>query len=162
MKFIKSHKTAIVITTICLILVVLAGVAFYKLMFPSNAEDANGDRLVNAPEVDQAIIEQILGGIKENKGVVSATYNKNVRILKFIIDTKDMKLNNAKKLVSVIENKLNNEVLEYYDIEVFLTQENGKDYPCIGYRAKGIDTKDTKEEDKHVFKWSYNGVGKNE
>lgn len=152
MDFIKSHKMALGVGAVCLVLLVLAGSAFYKLMFPSNAENANGQRLSNAKEVDQAIIEQILGEIKENKDVVSATYNKNIRILKFFIDTTSMKLEDAKKLADVITSKLNSEVLDYYDIEVFLTQKDNKEYPSIGTHAKGGTE----------FVWSYNGVDKDE
>ena len=152
MNFIKKHKIAIIVFTICLILFVIASITMYKLMFPSN-EDINGDRTIGDPGVDSAVIAKILGELKENKIVVDATYNKNVRILKFFIDTKEKtKLDKAKKLTDIIYDNLNEDVRSYYDIEVYLTQKNNENYPAIGYCFKGND----------YFSWNYNGVGKDE
>jgi len=151
MNFIKSHKVASVIVLICLILFVVAGMAFYKMMFPSSADDVNGDRLVNAVAVDEAVVNQIISELEKSDEVSKVTYNKNVRILKFFITTKEgTKLDSAKKLPKVIQEKLSSEVLKYYDVEVFLKQDNNDEYPAIGYLFKG--SKD----------FSWNGVGKNE
>ena len=60
MNFIKEHKIAIIVISVCLILIILAGLSISKMMFPSSAEDINGDRLVNAVAVEPEKINQIL------------------------------------------------------------------------------------------------------
>lgn len=138
MNFIKSHKIACGVVLICLILFVVAGMAFYKMMFPSSADDANGDRLVDAVNVDEAVVNQIIGEIEKNEHVLSAKYIKNVRIVKFIITTKEgNEAIKSRGLTSIITDKLSDEVLGYYDVEVYITQENNIKDSTIGYLFKG-------------------------
>lgn len=140
MNFIKEHKIAIIVISVCLILIILAGLSISKMMFPSSAEDINGDRLVNAVAVEPEKINQILTELKGKSSVIDATYNKNVRILKFFISFKsDTKLEDAKKLTSIITSNLTNDILNYYDIEVFLEADNNE-FPAIGQCFKGKKT----------------------
>lgn len=140
MNFIKEHKIAIIVISVCLILIILAGLSISKMMFPSSAEDINGDRLVNAVAVEPEKINQILTELKGKSSVIDATYNKNVRILKFFISFKsDTKLEDAKKLTSIIASNLTNDILNYYDIEVFLEADNSE-FPAIGQCFKGEKT----------------------
>ena len=109
MNFIKEHKIAIIVISVCLILIILAGLSISKMMFPSSAEDINGDRLVNAVAVEPEKINQILTELKGKSSVIDVTYNKNIRILKFLISFKpDTKLEHAKKLTSIITSNLTN------------------------------------------------------
>ena len=140
MNFIKKHKIAIIVITICLILIILAGLSISKMMFPSSAEDINGDRLINAPLINQEDIDKVLTELKGKSSVVDATYNKNVRILKFFISFKsNTKLEDAKKITSIITSNLTNDILNYYDIEVFLEADNSE-FPAIGQCFKGEKT----------------------
>lgn len=140
MNFIKEHKIAIIVITVCLILIILAGLSISKMMFPSSAEDINGDRLINAPLINQEDIDKVLTKLKDKSSVVDATYNKNVRILKFFISFKsDTKLEDAKKITSIITSNLTNDILNYYDIEVFLEADNSE-FPAIGQCFKGEKT----------------------
>lgn len=140
MNFIKEHKIAIIVISVCLILIILAGLSISKMMFPSSAEDINGDRLVNAVAVEPEKITQILTELKGKSSVIDVTYNKNIRILKFLISFKpDTKLEDAKKLTSIITSNLTNDILNYYDIEVFLEADNSE-FPAIGQCFKGEKT----------------------
>lgn len=140
MNFIKEHKIAIIVISVCLILIILAGLSISKMMFPSSAEDINGDRLVNAVAVEPEKINQILTELKGKSSVIDVTYNKNIRILKFLISFKpDTKLEDAKKLTSIIISNLTNDILNYYDIEVFLEADNSE-FPAIGQCFKGEKT----------------------
>ena len=140
MNFIKEHKIAIIVISVCLILIILAGLSISKMMFPSSAEDINGDRLVNAVAVEPEKINQILTELKGKSSVIDVTYNKNIRILKFLISFKpDTKLEDAKKLTSIITSNLTNDILNYYDIEVFLEADNSE-FPAIGQCFKGEKT----------------------
>ena len=140
MNFIKEQKIAIIVISVCLILIILAGLSISKMMFPSSAEDINGDRLVNAVAVEPEKINQILTELKGKSSVIDVTYNKNIRILKFLISFKpDTKLEDAKKLTSIITSNLTNDILNYYDIEVFLEADNSE-FPAIGQCFKGEKT----------------------
>jgi len=146
MKFIKKHITAIVISIICIVLLVLVFIAVYSMFNPSNSKDIYGSRLDNEVIVSDSIISTIETKIKENDIVSSVTYNKNVRIIKFIIDVKDdTKVEDSYKLGSVILENLTDEILSYYDIEIYVTSNTDK-YPMIGYKSKNSET----------FSWTLN------
>lgn len=140
MNFIKNHKIAIIVITLCLILIVLALISVSKMMFPSSVDDINGNRLINEVYIDSNSIEKILSELKSKKSVTEVTYNKNVRILKFIITFEsNTKLKDAKKTTDVIISNLSSDVLDYYDVEVFLKADNDE-FPAIGQCFKGSKT----------------------
>jgi len=78
--------------------------------------------------------------------VNSVSYNKNVRILKFIINVKDdTKVEDSYKLGNIILENFSSSILGYYDVEVYITS-NSENYPVIGYCSKNAD----------AFTWSVN------
>ena len=89
MKFIKKHITAIIISIICIILMILVFIAVYSMFNPSNSKDIYGSRLDNEVIVSENVISSIETKLKKTSIVDSVTYNKKVRIMKFIIDVKD-------------------------------------------------------------------------
>ena len=64
MKFIKKNKTFVIVASICLVLILLMGFAVYRMFYPSNGS-VYGNRLENAPEIDNAVIEQIKNKIND-------------------------------------------------------------------------------------------------
>lgn len=139
MKFIKKNKTIVIVAIICLVLVILMGVAIYRMFYP-NSGSVYGDRLDNAPEIDNAVIEQIKNKIMENDYVEEVKYETNVAIMKFFISIKDgTKLKNAQKIGDIILDTLSTKVVSFYDIEVYLTNENDSSYPSIGYHSKNAE-----------------------
>jgi len=142
MKFIDKHKTVLIVSLICLILLVLASLAVYRMFYPSGDKSIYGDRLQDAPEVEANIIEEIKTEITNSGLVNEISYTKNVRVIKFIIDVKEnAKVMDAEGLSKIILNKLTTKVTTYYDIEIYLTQKNGEDtnYPAIGYHSKNAE-----------------------
>lgn len=137
MNFIKNHKIAVIVITLCLILIVLALISISKMMLPSSS-DINGNRLANEIYIDSDSIEKILNKLKSDDDVIDATYNKNIRILKFFITFEsNTKLEDAKKTSDIILSNLSNEILDYYDVEVFLSSES---FTAIGQCFKGSKT----------------------
>lgn len=136
MKFIEEHKTSLIITLVCIILFVLMFIAVYSMFNPTSDKSLYGGRLDNEVEVPSNIIDEIKNEISSSDIVNSTSYNKNVKILKFFIEVKDnTKIKDAQKLASIITDKLDKQVLSYYDIEVYF-KGNGDDYPAIGYHSK--------------------------
>ena len=139
MEFIKKHKAALIVTLICLILLLLAFFAIYRMFYPSNSESVYGDRLENAPEIDNAVIEQIKNDINDTGLVTDVRYETNVATMKFFIDVKsDTKLEEVQKIGDMIINTLSTKVVAFYDIEIFLDDPSdaNSSYPAIGYHSK--------------------------
>ena len=139
MDFIKKHKEALLVVLICLILMVLAGFAVYRMFYPSGDKSVYGDRLQGSPVVSDEVISSIKEKIIESKLVNEVDYENKVKILKFYIDVKSKtKVTKAQDLSKIILENLSTEILTYYDIEIYLTQSEGEDkeFPMIGYHSK--------------------------
>lgn len=132
MNFIKKHKIGIVISAVCLVLAILIIAAVYSMFNPGNSSRLDGELEVSTSEVDT-----IKSKLNESGIVNTVTYNKNIRIIKFIINVKDdTKVETAETLGDIISNNFNKEILSYYDIEIYITS-NTDSYPIIGYHSKG-------------------------
>ena len=137
MKFIKRHITAIIVTIIVLVLLVLAGFAVYRMFYPSNEKSVCGQR-GNGP----VITEEILSSIKDSELINTISYDLGLceTTIKVYIDVKDnVKIKDAQKLGEKIKENMTDEAIKFYDISVYLTQSAGefKEYPAIGYHSKG-------------------------
>lgn len=140
MKFIKEHKMGIIIGAICLILMVVLFLTVYSMFNPSNSKDIYGSRLDGEVTVSDSDVETVKSKLNESGIINSITYNKNVRIIKFIINVKDdTKVEDAQKVCNTILETFSKEILEYYDVEVYVTS-NLDSYPIIGYSSKNADT----------------------
>lgn len=152
MKFIKKHRMLIIILFVCIILFLLATLAVYRMFYPGKDKSIYGNRLAGAKEISNVEIEKIKDEILATKLVNNVTYNLNVVTMKFFIDVKDnTKIASAMTLSDIINKNLSNEIKEFYDIEIYLTQKEGKfvEYPAIGYKSKSANS----------FSWTINKVG---
>lgn len=149
MKFIKKHLTAIIIIFVCIVLLVLAAFAVYRMFYPSDNKSVYGDRLNNAPDIDSLAITKIKEEILATELVETFEYELNVKTMKFYIDVKQTtKINKAQDLSDIIIENLSEEVTNFYDISIYLTQKTKEypEYPAIGYHSKGAK----------VFNWVIN------
>lgn len=153
MNFIKTHQKTMIVILTCLILIILAMFAIYKMFYPNSSKSVYGERLKNAPEIDNAVVERIKQDIGNNSAVKSVDYQLNGRIIKFFIDTKEnTKKEDAQALTSILTDAFSTTILQYYDITIYYTQtekEDSTDFPMIGYHSK-----DAKE-----FTFTINKVG---
>ncbi len=139
MEFIKKHKAPVIVGIICLVLLLLAFFAVYRMFYPSSSKSVYGDRLENAPEIDNAVIEKIKNEIIDSDLVVDVTYETKVATMKFFVDVKsDTKLDEAKQLSEIVLNNLSTKIIDFYDIEIFFTDPSAENlnYPLIGYHSK--------------------------
>lgn len=151
MNFIKKHLTAIIVTLVCLILLVLAGYAVYRMFYPSNDKSVHGDRGVGAPTITDTdfatVSEKIYDTDLVNK--ISHNISSSNTTIKFFIDVKaDTKIKDAKEIEDIVLENFSADVIEFYDITINLTQKEGNmvDYPAIGQKAKN----------SKVFNWVLN------
>lgn len=136
MKFIKKHKVGLIVSLVCLVLIILAGIAVYSMFNPSN-KGVYGNRLAGEVLIEDATISTIKEKLNSSGIVITSNYRKSVRTLKFTINVKDnTKLEDAYKLSDIIIDNLSKEAVGYYDIEIYLTENTENvNYPTIGYRS---------------------------
>jgi len=129
-----------IVAVTCLILMILAIFAIYKMLYPNSNKSPYGNRMAGAPDIDNAVVERIKSSILENSNVNTVTYNQNGPILKFFIDTKTgTKKEDAQKLANIVTDTFSNTIIQFYDIQVSITQkenEETSDFPMIGYHSK--------------------------
>ncbi len=138
MKKIKEHKLAISIFVVCVILFILAFIAIYSMFNPSNSKSVYGSRLDGEVNIETNTIDEIKSKISASNLVSEVTYNKNVRILKFIITTSSTDEAGLQKLSSVITDNLSKEAKDYYDIEIYVNGDSSF-LPMIGYKSKSAN-----------------------
>ncbi len=142
MKFVKKYKVQIIVGVICLILLLLAFFAVYRMFYPSNSKSVYGNRLENAPEIDNAVIEKIKNEILDTDLVATVNYNTSVAIMKFSIEVEaDTKIKEAEQLGQIILDNLSTKIVDFYDIEIYVTNPSGEneEYPLIGYHSKNAE-----------------------
>ncbi len=140
MKFIKKYRTILILLVVCLLLMVLAAFAVYRMFYPSNDKSVYGDRLNGAPTITEDIINKIKEEIEDYDFVESFKYRTSVKTMVFNIDVASgTKIDKAQKLSEEIINNLTSDIIDFYDISLYLTQKDGDsvDYPAIGYSSKG-------------------------
>ena len=148
-KFVKKHKTVVIVGSVCLGLAILMFIAIFGVFFGGNSGNVFGDRLNNAPVVQTNLIENIRNDLEGRTYVRSVTFNQSVRILRFVVIVEDeTELEDAQKLAYVIAEKLTTTLTSFYDVEVMLAMDGeSSDYPSIGYKRRNNAT----------FSWSNRG-----
>ena len=110
-------------------------------MFAGRGKPLYGNRLdgISSVEITNDEMNAIISKLEEEEIVVKASYNIKGRILNVHITVKDdTKLDDSKKLTSIIVSNIKKEQKKFYDIQVFLNinGENVDGYPTIGYLNK--------------------------
>lgn len=134
-----------VIGIIAFIILILAGFMLYRFLFPNIGSPVYGNRLEGIEEVEitKTQITDLEKALKENPIVKGVTTNIKGKIFNVIITIADKtKVADAKKLTEVVVKGIKQEQKEYYDIQVFLKNENeeASGYPIIGYLNKELTT----------------------
>lgn len=141
MNFIKKHITAIIVTLVCLTLLVLAAFAVYRMFYPSNDKSVHGDRGVGLVSVTDADLATVAEKIYATKNVNKVTHNisSSKTAIKFFVDVKsDVKIKKAQELEKVVLENFSAEIIDSYEISIYLTQKEGEmiEYPATGQKAK--------------------------
>lgn len=142
MEFFKRNKVTVIIGTIFLVIMIAAGIALVKLVYPDSKKDLYGNRLDGIEEVliEDVKIEEIKQSLTDTGKVNTVTYDLKGRLVNFIVDVKkDTDKVTSRALTDKILTSFTEEQKNFYDFQVFLTSiedETSEIYPMIGYKHK--------------------------
>lgn len=136
----KNNRYTTIAIAIFILLVVL-GFAVYSFLFPNIGSPVYGNRLdgIEDVEIKEDQTDKIEKEIKAKEFVVSASSYMKGRIFNVVIKVKDgTSAEDAKSLTAIVTDNLEEDQRAYFDIQVFLTNENAEasGYPIIGYLNK--------------------------
>ena len=138
MKFIKSHKTLVLVVAIFIVLTIVGIILFVSLSSSKDENAKYGSRLDGIEKVE--ITDSRLQSVKEkllNINVVNSTsYNITGRIIKIFIEVHDETDElSVESLLNVILENFTEAEKAFYDFEVFVTNQNNVElYPMIAYK----------------------------
>lgn len=140
MNFIKNNKILVTLIVITLIfMIALLIIIFSNLSFGDN--NKYGNRLDNIEKypITEEMILNIKTEISSFDKVEDIIYNLEGKLINFIIKIDDTLLEeDARNYGGRIIERLNDEVKNYYDIQVLIDSSNVEStiYPIIGYKHK--------------------------
>lgn len=146
MNVIKRHKGLAIVLGLTLILLIIIFAIFSRMLF-STGKSEYGDRLNNIVEVKDSVLKEVKNSLQELDQVDKA----NVRIQGKIIYTtinvnKDTSKDKAKEIASKTLEKYAEDVIECYDFEFLVKQEevldeegNNKSYTIAGTKHPNND-----------------------
>lgn len=139
-EFIKKHCLLVIALAIILI-VLIVGIVVAKNLFFSSHGDAFGNRLDGIEEhrMTDEHINKIQTELENLEQIISVSDNIVGKRADFIIEVKsDVDVITAKGYADKILEYLPDDVKEFYDIQVMITNEDeeNQNYPIIGYKHK--------------------------
>lgn len=143
MKFLKKNPkvTFGIIAGIFLLLAIFFVVIFIMPLFGHNKY---GNRLDGADKVkiSNSTQSEMIAVVEETGKFDSVKYDLKGRIINIIAVAKNgVSKDEAKEASAQVLSKLSDDEKEYYDVQIFLTQDgmDGSTYPYIGYKNKSSE-----------------------
>ncbi len=144
MKYIKQHKKLTIIIAAALAVVIL-GILLIQLLLPSSNKNACGNRVSDIAnhQISNDAINKVKDALTSSSRVNDVSYNLVCRTMSFVVKIESgVERDSAKDLVNKITENLDENIISYYDIEVYfksLDEENGS-YPFMAYKNKNSKT----------------------
>lgn len=152
MNVIKRHKWLAIIGSLSLILIVVMGAIFAKMIF-SNGESEYGERLNGLVKVDKNIISEVIKDVEENENVEDIEIRIQGKIIyttiKFNAGTK---MDAAKEIANETLTKYSDKIIKYYDFGYFIV-ENVEDDKETEEVEEGFISVGTKHPDNEKISW---------
>ncbi len=143
MNFLKKNPKLAwsILIGIIALLVIFFIVIFILPMFGHNKY---GNRLdgINKVKISSGTKNDMISVMEDSGKFDSVKFDLEGRIINIIAVAKEgVNKSDAKSAANGVISKLSSEQKEYYDIQIFLTQDgmDGKTYPYIGYKNKSSD-----------------------
>lgn len=142
---VKNNKYTLIVIGVFLLLV-LIGFALYKLLVPDSSSDVKyGNRLDGIEKVEptKKELKTLDKKLLEIDFVKKSSTSISGRIIKIVVLVSDGTTGDkAKELSNKILESFSKEQIEYFDYEVFYTNENkdAQGFPIIGYKNKSNET----------------------
>ncbi len=138
-KGLKNNKFTFIVLAIFVIMFVF-GAVLYGMVMPSNGKPSYGNRLdgIEKVQLSNGDKEKIISALEKEDIVSSAKIDMKGKIINVIIEVKsDTKKSKAEDLSSVITKNLTEGQIGYFDIQMFVkNQDKEKEgYPFIGYKG---------------------------
>ncbi len=138
-KELKENKYTTIVFCIFLGLF-LFGWLLYGMVMPSAGEPVYGNRLDGIEEVEITDEQQdeIVKAVEEKSYVNSASVHISGKIVNVIVEVKEgTKTASSRALNTTVTKVLEDDQISFYDIQLFVTNENenAKGYPIIGYKS---------------------------
>ena len=138
MNYIKKHKKEALIIAIVLLIIVLLFAIIHTLT-PNSKKNIWGNRVsdIASHPVSDDEIKAFKEVLTKDGDVLEISSNLVVKTIRFVakvnsgVERKDLELLLGKAL-----EKLNDDVKNYYDIEVMFTKEDDESFPCSAYKNK--------------------------
>lgn len=137
-KELKQNKFTTIV--FCLFLgLFLIGWLVFGLVMPKNGTPNYGNRLdgIEEVEVTKDQTSSLVAELKSKDYVTNASTHVSGKIINVLVETKKgTKTSTAKTLGKVVLKAFDEKQIKFYDIQLFLTNEdnNAKGYPLIGYK----------------------------
>ncbi len=153
MKVLKRHKGLAIIGGLTLILLIVIFAIFSRMIF-STGKGEYGDRLNGLVEIPKDVTDKVISETKELEQVEKITVRTQGKIVYTTITfTKDTSKDKAKEIATKTLEYYDEDVINCYDFEFLLTQEeqlddegNDKAYTIAG----------TKHPEKEKISWTRN------
>ena len=113
--FVKKHKIALIVVSVCIVLIILLYFAIKNTFFANMSKSKYGNRLdgIEKYPIENSLVTDISNGLKENEIINSVSYDLEGRIINFTIEIKDeVELATAKEAAT--------KVLEYFKVLRFM------------------------------------------
>lgn len=140
LKELKHNKYTLVLFFIFLGLFVLGAIVF-SIVMPKSGNEKYGNRLDDIKkdnaEITSTQENKIIEEVKKKNFVKDVSINIEGRIINVIVEVKkDTSDKDAKSLGEIVLKATPEKQLKYYDIQLFLKNENkdAKGFPMIGYK----------------------------
>lgn len=138
-KEIKNNKYTTAVFLIFLGIFIIGGIA-YAIIMPSAGTPVYGNRLdgIEEVEITEEQTSTIVKALQDVSVVNSAKTHISGKIFNVIVEVKEnTKVTTARNLTKYITKNLDEKQINFYDIQIFITNENAEKskYPIIGYKT---------------------------
>jgi len=139
LKELKENKYTTIVFCIFLGLFLVAWI-LYGMVMPKTGTPVYGNRLEGIEEVEltEEDKSKIVSDLKEKDSVNEASVHISGKIINVLVEVKEgTKVSTAKLLRKTAIKSLSEEEMKFYDIQIFITNEDteAKGYPVIGYKS---------------------------
>ncbi len=136
--FIKKHRYTLILLLVFILLCVLA-LKMKEVLVPDEGKATYGERLkdISNHPINDEVYEKILKEFEENDKVVKIDHRLQGKILNYYITVGDkVSVKDAKSFGDKVISLLDEDILEYYSIQIYLIKEDEKlnNFPMIGLK----------------------------
>ena len=153
MEFVKKHKLSLALIFVVVLVIVVFVLVLQEFLFSFSNGSLYGNRLsgIESVEVTTSELDSALEIFDEDEVISSSESNVRGKIINITLKiNEEIEVSAARELSSKLLGEFDEDVLNFYDIQLFIdTESESEMYPIIAYKHK------TSEE----FMWTYYNEG---